>query len=116
MFLHDADVFFCMFQCSKTCGTGFQYREVICRRTDRYNCSNRDKPTTNRFCYTNVPCIGLKGTCLKLTVLDKGEMVDYMTYILHILLECRFKNLERNREVFLKIIKKLHSRNLKRKR
>ncbi|XP_013413578.1 ADAMTS-like protein 3 isoform X2 [Lingula anatina] len=44
--------------CSVTCGTGVQYREVICKQVDDLQCSIEDKPISAQDCDTQTSCIG----------------------------------------------------------
>ena len=48
-------------QCSVTCEVGVQRRAVICRSTEHYDCSPKDKPPARRRCRTNRPCAGENG-------------------------------------------------------
>ena len=50
-----------LFQCSVSCGTGQQRREVVCRHVGDTFCRETEKPKIVKNCTTGIPCFGLNG-------------------------------------------------------
>ena len=60
-------------QCSVSCGTGYQRREVICRHIGDTYCRETDKPKTMKNCTTGIPCYSLNGK--KQSIVPADEIV-----------------------------------------